>query len=123
VGAKRLSYLAWLARIVQPKNDAKRSLADQILAGIPQILGERGVEITLTKWSWVVVIEQLGKSVNFDIDTGLAVLDAIARTSYPFGQPRPDAECADGLQRLSDEQLSERKRGARDGEGSLRAAA
>jgi hypothetical protein len=57
VGAKRLSYLAWLARIVQPKNDAKRSLADQILAGIPQILGERGVEITLTKWSWVVVIE------------------------------------------------------------------
>jgi hypothetical protein len=43
--------------------------------------------------------------------------------AYPFGQPRPDAEYAAGLQRLSDEQLSERKRGERDGGGSVRAAA
>lgn len=42
---------------------------------------------------------------------------------YPFGQPRPDRAWAAGVQRLSDEQLSERKRGERDGEGSLRAAA
>jgi hypothetical protein len=42
---------------------------------------------------------------------------------YPSGEPRPDTEYADGLQRLSDEQLSERKQGERDGAGFLRAAA
>jgi hypothetical protein len=42
---------------------------------------------------------------------------------YPFGQPRTDAQCVAVVQRLSDEQLSERKPGERDGAGSLRAAA
>jgi hypothetical protein len=51
-----------------------------------------------------------------------AILNQAAQ-SYPFGQPRPDGRRPAVVQRLSDEQLSERKPGERDGEGSLRAAA
>jgi integrase len=47
----------------------------------------------------------------------------IAVASYPFGQPRPDEQRPTVVQRLSDEQLSERRPRERDGGDSLRAAA
>lgn len=37
--------------------------------------------------------------------------------TYPSEQPRPDEERVGGIQRLNDEQLSERKRAERAGEG------
>ncbi len=120
--------VGWHARAIEK---------DRELGPLPECVADGDAELALRRAppdfgvaASGSVISNVDGSVAIDITASIAASALIHVPivytrfhSYPFGQPRPDRAWAAGVQRLSDEQLSERKRGERDGEGSLRAAA